>query len=41
MTKDGMRISQAFALIKDTPYLALTGEPWGVFHEYFAENRWL
>ena len=20
--------------IKDTPYLALTGELWGVFHEY-------
>ena len=23
---------------KDTPYLALTGELWGVFSEYFWEN---
>ena len=23
---------------KDTPYLALTGELWGVFSEYFLEN---
>ena len=23
---------------KDTPYLALTGELWGVFCEYFFEN---
>ena len=23
---------------KHTPYLALTGELWGVFHEYFGEN---
>ena len=29
-----------FELIKDTPYLALVGEPWGVCHEYFGEN-WL
>ena len=24
--------------IKDTPYLALKGELWGVFCEYFLEN---
>ena len=23
----------------DTPYLALTGELWGVFREYLSENR--
>ena len=26
-----------FELTKDTPYLALTGELWGVFSEYFEE----
>ena len=25
-------------LIKDSPYLSLTGEPWGVDCEYFGEN---
>ena len=25
-------------LIKDTPYLALSGELWGVFYEYFNRN---
>ena len=27
-----------FKLTTDTPYLTLTGELWGVFCEYFAEN---
>ena len=27
-----------FELIKDTPYLALSGELWGVFYEYFNRN---
>ena len=27
-----------FAFTKDTPYLALTGELWGVFCEDFEEN---
>ena len=26
-----------FELTKDTPYLALSGELWSVFHEYFTE----
>ena len=26
-----------FELTKDTPYLALSGELWGVFYEYFTE----
>ena len=25
-------------LTKDTPYLTLIGEPWGVCWEYFGEN---
>ena len=28
-------------LTKDTPYLALMGELWGVFSEDFEENWWL
>ena len=27
-----------FELIKDTPYLALSGELWSVFYEYFNRN---
>ena len=27
-----------FNLTTDTPYLALTGELWGVYCEYFGEN---
>ena len=27
-----------FELTKDTPYLALSGELWGVFYEYFNRN---
>ena len=27
-----------FKLIKDTPYLALSGELWSVFYEYFNRN---
>ena len=27
-----------FALTKDTPYLALSGELWSVFYEYFNRN---
>ena len=27
-----------FELIKDTPYLALSGEVWSVFYEYFNRN---
>ena len=27
-----------FELTKDTPYLALTGELWSVFCEYFGER---
>ena len=27
-----------FKLTTDTPYLALTGERWGVYCEYFGEN---
>ena len=27
-----------FELTKDTPYLALSGELWSVFHEYFNRN---
>ena len=27
-----------FELTKDTPYLALTGELWSVFYEYFNRN---
>ena len=26
------------AFTNDTPYLALTGEIWGVFNEFFSEN---
>ena len=26
-----------FELTKDTPYLALSGELWSVFYEYFTE----
>ena len=26
-----------FQLTKDTPYLALSGELWSVFYEYFTE----
>ena len=29
-----------FELTKDTPYLALSGELWSVFYEYFNRN-WL
>ena len=28
-----------FELTKDTPYLALSGELWSVFYEYFNRNR--
>ena len=28
-----------FETTKDTPYLALTGELWGVFRDDFGENR--
>ena len=28
----------SFELIKDTPYLALSGELWSVFYEYFNRN---
>ena len=28
-----------FELTKDTPYLALSGELWSVFCEYFNRNR--
>ena len=28
----------AFELTKDTPYLALSGELWSVFYEYFDRN---
>ena len=24
---------------KDTPYVALTGEPWAIFCKYFCENQ--
>ena len=27
-----------FELTKDTPYLALSGELWSVFYEYFNRN---
>ena len=27
-----------FELTKDTPYLALSGELWSVFYEYFNKN---
>ena len=27
-----------FVFTKDTPYLALTGELWGVYHEIFGEK---
>ena len=27
-----------FELTKDTPYLALSGEQWSVFYEYFNRN---
>ena len=27
-----------YELIKDTPYLALSGELWSVFYEYFNRN---
>ena len=27
-----------FELTKDTPYLALSGELWSVFYEYFDRN---
>ena len=29
-----------FELTKDTPYLALSGELWSVFYEYFNRNWW-
>ena len=29
-----------FELTKDTPYLALSGELWSVFYEYFNINWW-
>ena len=28
----------SFELTKDTPYLALSGELWSVFYEYFNRN---
>ena len=32
MTPDSLELT------KDTPYLALAGELWGVFYEFFKEN---
>ena len=32
-------MNQKFVLTKDIPYLALTGEPWGVFRENIWESR--
>ena len=39
MTQQCQRLH--FDLIKDTPYLALTGKLWGACCEHFKENWWL
>ena len=33
-----LHIMLPFELTKDTPYLALSGELWSVFYEYFNRN---
>ena len=38
-TSTGVGYGSGFELTKDTPYLALTGELWDVFCEYFDEKR--
>ena len=35
-----VKLRSCFALANDAPYLALTGELWGVFREFFKE-KWL
>ena len=32
------QLKSVFKLTTDTPYLALTGEQWGVYYEGFEEN---
>ena len=38
-TSTGVGYGSGFELTKDTPYLALAGELWDVFCEYFDEKR--
>ena len=33
-----VKLWPGFVFVNDTPYLALTGELWGVFHEIFKEK---
>ena len=33
-----VKVRPNFAFMNDTPYLALTGEIWGVIHDIFKEK---